>query len=35
VTYVAIVVVVGAAALLSSWVPARRAAGLDPVRALN
>ena len=35
VTYVAIVVVVGAAALLASWVPARRAAGLDPVRALN
>jgi putative ABC transport system permease protein len=35
VTYVAIMVVVGAAALLASWVPARRAAGLDPVRALN
>jgi ABC-type antimicrobial peptide transport system permease subunit len=35
VTYVAIVAVVGAAALLASWVPARRAAGLDPVRALN
>jgi predicted permease len=35
VTYVAIVAVVGAAALVASWVPARRAAGLDPVRALS
>ena len=34
-TYAAIVAVVGAAALVASWVPARRAAGLDPVRALN
>jgi putative ABC transport system permease protein len=34
-TFVAIVVVVGFAALVASWVPARRAAGLDPVRALR
>jgi putative ABC transport system permease protein len=34
-TYGAIVVILGACALLASWIPARRAAGVDPVIALR
>ncbi len=35
VTFGAIVVVLGAAAVLASWIPARRAARVDPVEALK
>jgi predicted permease len=35
VTFVVIVAIVGIAAFVASWVPARRAAGVDPVRALR
>jgi predicted permease len=34
-TFVAIAIVAGLAAVLASWIPARRAAALDPVRALK
>jgi len=34
-TYAAIVVLFVAIAALASWVPARRAAGLDPIVALR
>ncbi len=34
-TYVAIVAVVAAAALVASWLPARRAAGIEPTEALR
>ena len=35
VTYVAIVIVVAAAALVASWLPARQAAGIEPTEALR
>ena len=34
-TYLGIVLLLGAAAALASWLPARRAARLDPVEALR
>jgi putative ABC transport system permease protein len=34
-TFVAIVVVLGAAVVAASWIPARRAAGVAPTRALR
>ena len=35
VTFAAIVALLGAAALLASWIPARRAARVDPVETLR
>src|SRR6185312_1094018 len=35
ITYASIIVVLGAAALTASWIPARRASGVDPVVALR